>query len=87
MKIFLLERVLLCHLKNVTSDVQDQINTCLKVQKGVVHLTKDVTLTGSHTLKNITTLDKFAGVTPNELHCLSGVHTKIHQYTAPVQYD
>ena len=61
------------YLKNVTSDVQDQINTCLKTEEGVIHLMEDVTLTGSYTHNNLTTPYKYAGVTPNELHCLSGV--------------
>ena len=64
-------------LKHVKSDVQDQINTCLKTQEGVVHLTEDVTVTGSCINKNITTPYKFAGVTPDQLHCLSGVRTNI----------
>ena len=65
------------YLKNVTSDVQDQIDECLRPRKGVLHLTEEITLTGSYTQNNITTPYTFAGVTPNKLHCLSGVHTNI----------
>ena len=69
------------YLKNVTSDVQDQLDTCLKVQESTLHLTEDLTITGSYTHNNVTTPYKFAGVTLDELHCLSGVHTNIqHQF-------
>ena len=69
------------YLKNVTSDVQDQIDTCLKAQEGTVHLTDDITLSGSYMQNDINIPYKFTGVTPNDLHCLSSVHTnEQHQF-------
>ena len=69
------------YLKNVTSDVQDQLNTCLKVENGTLHLTENITITGSNTNNEQTTPYTIQGVTPDELHYLSGVHTNIqHQF-------
>ena len=66
------------YLKNVSSDVQNQIDECLRPSSGVLHLTEDITVDGCDEKGDAYT---FAGVTPNELHCLSGVHTNIqHQF-------
>ena len=58
------------YLKNVTSDVQDQIDACLRPREGVLQLTEDITLTGSYTQNGTTKSYTFAGVTPSEFHCL-----------------
>ena len=50
------------------------------MQETTLHLTEDVIITGSYTHKNVTIPYKIAGDTPDELHCLSGLHTNIqHQ--------
>ena len=43
------------------------------------YLTENITLTGSYTHNNTITPYKFTGITPDEIHCLSGEHMNIQQ--------
>ena len=67
------------YLNSVNSDVQNQLDMCLKVQEGVIHLTEDIMITGTDTYDNVSAPYNFVGVTPDKLQCLLNVHTNIQQ--------
>ena len=78
------------YLKYVKSDVQHQINTCLKTEDGVIQLTEEIILTGSYTHNDVTTPYKFpfaddvtlignylfCGATSLEIDSLNGLTTR-----------
>ena len=68
------------YLKSENSNVQNQLDMCLKVQEGVIHLTEDIAITDTHIYDDDVRVPyKFAGVTPEKIQCLSNIHTNIQQ--------